>query len=685
MANVANPHIMAAVVGSAGSGMTTVVEAVLHRAGAIPRPGNIAAGTTTTDFQPEEIARQTTLSPALTYLDWTDDKGKQHSLTLADTPGHPDFIGGVDAILTAADLAVVVVSAVTGVTAGTRAAWAAADAAGVPRIVLVSSAERPQANFRRVLGELREAFGSHLFPIQLPLGEEDGFRGVVGLLGKRAILTGPDGKTTMDVIPADMADEVEELHGEVTEEIVSHYDELLEAYFEGQEPGIDVLLDKLAERVAAGDAVPVIIASGITEGGVDRFIEWLTRVEPYIATKDSQITMSDGTVVDVARDPKGEPLVQVFQNVADPFLGQIATFKVLSGTIKTGDRLRNATTGTEERIGNLFRLRGKEHLATESLSAGDVGAVAKLADTPAGSLLWTRHSGHGLPKQAPVRPPVYGVVLKPVSQADTEKLSTALQRTIAEDPTLVIDRKDGLTILRGLGDTHIAVTVDRLKRIFNVNVTQEPVPVAYLETIAKRIEVEETHKKQSGGSGQFARVKVIVSPLPQGGDYEFIDSVVGGSVPRNFIPAVDKGARMAMERGGPNGFPVVDISVELVDGKAHSVDSNDMAFQTAAAKAIRTALEKAGTIVLEPIDTVTVTVPMEYQGAVMQDLSGRRGRVQDTQMTESGDSVVIAQVPEAELGRYMADLRSFTQGHASLVIEPSHYERLIGELPKKPE
>jgi elongation factor G len=277
------------------------------------------------------------------------------------------------------------------------------------------------------------------------------------------------------------------------------------------------------------------------------------------------------------------------------------------------------------------------------------------------------------------------VVLKPVSQADTEKLSTALQRAVAEDPTLVIDRQHGLTILRGLGDTHIGVTVDRLKRIFNVNVTTEPAPVAYLETISKKVEMEGKVKKQSGGSGQFAVVQLIVSPLGQGEGFQFIDSVVGGSVPRNYIPAVEKGARMALERGGPNGFPIVDISVELVDGKAHSVDSSDMAFQNAALGGVKDAMLKAGSVVLEPIDTVTVTVPLEYQGAAMQDLSGRRGRVQDTQMNDGGDAVIIANVPEAELGRYMADLRSFTQGHASLEIVPSHYERLMGELPKKPE
>jgi len=682
MAHVLDDHIMAAVVGSAGSGMTTIVEAVLHRAGAIPRPGSVEAGTTVTDFQPEEVARKTTLSPALTFLEWKADDGTRHSVTLADTPGHPDFIGGVDATLSAADLAVVVVSAVAGVTAGTKAAWAAADAAGLPRIVLVTCADRAQANFHRVLGELRQHFGSHLFPIQLPIGEEADFHGIAGVLGRRALMLGPDGRTVVEVIPPDLEDEIETLHDEITEEIVSHYDAMLEAYLEGNEPSHEELVSKLAERIALGDAVPVIVASGVTENGVDTFIDWLCRVEPYVSRRDATIVM-DGTEVAVAKNPDGEPLVHVFSTVADPFLGQVSMLRVLSGTIRANDRLRNATTGAEERIGQLFRLRGAERLPVDSLSAGDVGGVAKLADTPAGSLLWTRHSGSARPRPLPERDPVYTVSLRPVSQADTEKLSTALARAVAEDPTLHVKRRDGLTLLQGLGDTHVAVAVDRLKRIFNVNVTLEPAPVAYRETIAKPADVEGKLKKQSGGHGQFAVVQLRVRPLPPGEGFQFIDSVVGGSVPRQFIPAVEKGALDALQRGGLHGHPVVDVAVELYDGKAHSVDSSEMAFRTAAAVGVQEALAQAGTVVLEPIDIVYVTVPMEYQGAVLQDLAGRHGRIQDTQMTDDGEAVVVAAVPQAQLERYVQDLRAITAGFGKLVMKRGHYERMSGPVPAR--
>ena len=677
-------HIMAALVGSAGSGMTTLIEAVLHRAGAIPRPGTIAGGNTVGDYQPEEIARQTTLTPSLSYIDWVTEDGDHHAVTLADTPGHPDFLGGVDSALSAADLAVVVVSAQAGVTAGTRAAWAACDAQNKPRIVMVTCTDRPQADFSRVLIQLRDNFGPKLFPITLPVGHEVEFRAINDLLSRRALEL-KDGKQSVTELPADMAAESQLAHDQMTEEIVQNDDEMMEAYLDGQEPTQQQLEAKLAELVADGEAIPVIVASGVTETGVDRFIDLICRLTPALATKPTEILI-DGEPTEIAPDPQGEPIVYVFQTVADPFLGQISMFKVLSGTIKGGETFRNATSNADERFNKLFRLRGAEHLPVDSLSAGDVGAVAKLQNTPTGSILWSRKSGHAESLPLPERRPTYSVVLDPATQADTEKLSTALHRIVAEDPTLRIEQIGGKTILRGLGDAHIGVATDRLKRVFNVTVNTQPAPVAYRETIGKPADVEGKLKKQSGGSGQFAVVQCRVFPNDPGAGFEFIDSVVGGSVPRNFIPAVEKGARDAMERGGPNGFPIVDIKVELYDGKAHSVDSNEQAFRTAGRLAVANAMETAGSIVLEPIDIATVTVPLEHQGAVMTDLSGRRGaRVITTESAPNGDAVIIANVPEAELARYVLDLRQMTQGHAGLSIAPDRYERYNGPPLKKAE
>jgi elongation factor G len=369
--------------------------------------------------------------------------------------------------------------------------------------------------------------------------------------------------------------------------------------------------------------------------------------------------------------------VHIFRTVVDPFVGQVSMLKVLSGVVRTSDRLRNATTGADERIHGLFRLRGKEHLPVGELAAGDVGAAAKLGGSPSGTLLWSRPSGQARPFLPPPRPPVYAASLVPASQSDDERMPTALARLVAEDPTLVVERVGEATVLRGLGDTQLAVAVERLARVFGVHVETGPVPVAYRETIARSTQAEGKVKKQSGGHGQFAVVQLRVGPLREGG-FEFVDSVVGGAVPRQYISAVEKGAHDAMAAGGPQGYPVVDLRVEVYDGKSHSVDSSDMAFRTAAAAGVRAALAEAGTVLLEPVATVTVTVPPDHQGAVLTDLSGRRGRVSATELADDGRARLVATVPEAELSRYVLDLRSLTGGRAELTVQLAGYERAPG-------
>jgi len=684
-------HRTVALVGGAGSGKTTLAEALLHRAGAITRAGSVEQGTTVCDHEPEEIARGMTLGLSLAYLGWSGPDGVEHAITLADTPGHPDFIGGVDTALSVADVAVIAVSAVDGVTVGTRFAWAAAEAAGVPRIVVVTQEDKARADFRRVLGELHAAFGDHLWALELPLGEEQAFRAIADVLSEQALVYDDAGHHRDEPLPAEAEAEEHRMHVEVTEEIVSHDDEQLEAYLEGKEPPAPELERTLAREVATGEAVPVVVCSGVTGTGVDRVADLLCGLSPSSLDHDGRIVIGGsadgeaagggegeggaGTELRVAPNPQGEPLLQVFRTVADPFVGQVSMFKVLSGVVRSGDRLHNATTGTDERIHGLFRLRGAEHLPVDALAAGEVGAVAKLTGSPSGSLLWSRTNGIARPAPLPKREPVFAVSLTPATQSDDEKLSSALSRLLAEDPTLVIDRTGGQTILRGLGDTHVAVAVERLARVFGVHVTTAPAPVAYRETIAGHAQVEGKLKKQSGGHGQFAVVQLRVSPLPPGGGFEFVDSVVGGSVPRTYIPAVEKGARDALATGGPHGHPVVDVRVELYDGKSHSVDSSEMAFRTAGSIGVKAALAEAGTVVLEPISVVTVTVPSELQGTVLTDLSGRRGRVSATESAEDGRARVVASVPEAELGQYVLDLRSMTGGQAELTITPGRYAK----------
>lgn len=683
-------HRTIALVGGAGSGKTTLAEALLYRAGAITRVGSVEQGNTVCDHEPEEIARGTTLGLSLADLTWAGPDGTEHVVTLADTPGHPDFVGGVDTALSVADVAVIVVSAVDGVTAGTRFVWAAAEAAGVPRIVVVTQEDKARADFRRVLGELHSAFGDHLWALELPLGEEQAFRGIADVLSEQALVYDDAGRHHDEPLPPEAEAEEHRMHLDVTEEIVSHDDAQLEAYLEGNEPPAQDLERTLAIEVAAGEAVPVVVCSGVTGTGVDRVADLLCALSPSARDHDGRIVIGGtagragdaddeaadtGTEHRVAPNPSGETLVHVFRTVADPFVGQVSMLKVLSGVLRTGDKLRNATTGADERIHGLFRLRGAEHLPVGELRAGEVGAVAKLTGSPSGSLLWSRSSGTARPASLPRRAPVFAVSLTPASQSDDEKLSTALGRLLAEDPTLVVERVGGETILRGLGDTHVAVAVERLARIFGVNVTTGPAPVAYRETIAGTAEAEGKLKKQSGGHGQFAVVQLRVSPLPPGEGFEFVDKVVGGAVPRAYIPAVEKGARDALAQGGPQGHPVVDVRVELYDGKSHSVDSSEMAFRTAAAIGVKAALAEAGTVVLEPVSLVTVTVPSDLQGTVLTDLSGRRGRVSATESAEDGRARVVATVPEAELARYVLDLRSMTGGQAELTITPDRYAK----------
>lgn len=676
-------HRTVALVGGAGSGKTTLAEALLHRAGAITRAGTVEQGSTVCDHEPEEVARGTTLGLSLAYLEWTAPDGVEHAVTLVDTPGHPDFVGGVDTALSVADVALVVVSAVDGVTAGTRFVWSAAGAAGVPRIVVVTQEDKTRADFRRVLGELRAAFGEHLWPLELPLGEEQSFHGVADVLSEQALEYDEAGRHREGPLPPEAVAEEHRMHLDVTEEIVSHDDQQLEAYLEGNEPSAGDLERTFAREVATGEAVPVVVCSGVTETGVDRVADLLCALAPSALDHDGRIVVGEGsgdgrggTEVAVAPNPDGEVLVHVFRTVADPFVGQVSMLKVLSGVLRPSDRLRNATTGADERIHGIFRLRGAEHLPADVLRAGDVGAVAKLTGSPSGSLLWSRTSGTARPAPVPPRAPVFAVSLEPASQSDDEKLSGALSRLVAEDPTLLIDRTGGATILRGLGDTHLAVAVERLARVFGVHVNTGPAPVAYRETIAGSADAEGKLKKQSGGHGQFAVVQLRVSPLPPGQGFEFVDKVVGGAVPRTYIPAVEKGARDALATGGPQGHPVVDVRVELYDGKSHSVDSSEMAFRTAASMGVKAALAEAGTVLLEPVSIVTVTVPSELQGTVLTDLSGRRGRVSATEAAEDGRARVVASVPDAELARYVLDLRSMTGGQAELVITPDRYAKV---------
>ncbi len=675
-----------ALVGHSSSGKTTLAEALLLRAGGISRAGRVEDGTTVSDFEAEEIKHGISLSLAVAPFSWTAPDGESYKVNLIDTPGYADFAGAVDAALSVADLAVLVVSAVDGVEVGTERVWAQCAAAGIPRMVFITKEDKARADFHAVLDQLRASFGPGFAPLELPLGEEDAFRGVADVLSERGLAYDAGGDRHTEAIPTAVADEERRLHDELAEEIVSGDDDQLERYLAGDTPSVAELERTLAREVLDSRVFPVLVGSAATGIGIDRLADFLCEIGPSPADRPTTVVLGSETI-SVPADAAADPLAYVFRTVVDPFVGQVSLFKVLSGTIANEDRLVNTSTKTEERLHGLFHLRGKDHLTVDRVVAGDIAAVAKLSASPTGTALARRTTPVHIVGPAP-RPTPYGLALKPLTQADDDKLSGALQRLCGEDPSLVVERSGqyAQTVLRGVGDTHVAVALERLARKFGVNVETEPIRIPFRETIARPADVEGKIKKQSGGHGQYAVAQLRVSPTARGEGSEFVDSIVGGSIPRNYIPAVERGVTEAMAAGGLHGFPVVDVRVECYEGKYHSVDSSDMAFRNAAAHGLREALKQAGTLVLEPISRLTVTVPAGFQGDVLGDLSTRRGRISSTTVLDDGHHAIVAMVPEAELTRYVLDLRSLTGGRGSFEAVHDHYdavpEPLIAKVTK---
>lgn len=546
----------------------------------------------------------------------------------------------------------------------------------MPRLVFVTKEDKPNADFHRVLGQLRDRFGESIHAVELPIGEQAAFHGVADLLADTD--TDYDGGPHTIEAPPDIAQEQHDLHAALVEDVVTDDDDQLERYLSGDVPPVEELERTLAHEVLTGAVVPVLVGSAITGVGLDELGAAIAHLGP--SPRPVPVLVA-GEQTLVEPDPDGEPLVQVVRSLADPFVGQICILRVLSGTIANDTRLTNATTGTEERLHGLFRIRGKEHLPADSARAGDLVAVAKLAGSPTASLLALPGRPVALPTvEAPT--PSYTVAVHAVSTADEDRLPDALKRLAAEDPVLVVetDHETGQVLLRGSGDTHVQVAIERLERKFGVTVALDEVRIPYRETIRAATQAEGRLKKQSGGHGQFAVAQLRVSPAERGTGYTFVDKIVGGAIPRNYLPAVEKGIEEAMRGGGPHGHPVVDIQVECVDGKYHSVDSSDMAFRTAAAIGLKEALNSAGTVVLEPISTLVVRVPEGHQGDVLADLASRRGRVQRTDMLDDGTHEIEAHVPAAELRRYVIDLRSLTGGRGTFTTEHDHYEQVPDHL-----
>lgn len=669
------------IVGHGSVGKTMLAEAALFVSGGVSRMGSVEEANTVSDYDEDEHKRKFSLNLALIPVEWEGRK-----INLIDTPGYADFVSEVICGTRAADLALVVVDGVSGPEVGTDRAWRIAEEQGLPRMFFVNRMDRENANFDQVLEALRARYGSKVAPLHLPVGTDHDFCGVVDLLHQKAYL-GPEA-TEADV-PEDVREHAEELRGKLIEAIVELDENLMEKYFADEEMSESELERVLHLGLDHGLIVPVACGAAARQIGVRRLLTNIASSAPSPADRDPFI--ADG--VELTADATAPSTAVVFKTAADPFVGRLTYFRVVSGTVDEGCHLWNAATSTDERLGGLYVQRGKEQIAVPSLAAGDIGVVAKLTHTSTGDTLSTKTSPHTLPPMV-FPSPVHSMAVRPASKAAVDKLGPSLQRLVEEDPGLQLTREaeTGETILSGLGDAHLDVTVERLKRKFNVDVELALPRVPYRETIAGKGTADYTHKKQTGGHGQYARVAIEVQPLPRGSGLKFGERVVGGAVPKEFIPAVEKGVLETAREGVLAGYELTDCEITVYDGKHHPVDSSEMAFKLAASQALKDAVASAGGCLLEPVMTIRVLSPEDHAGDVVSDLNTKRAKIHGIN-PEGSVSMVEAEVPLSEIQRYAQDLRSITQGRGGFSLEFDHYgevpahlaQRVIGEHRKTVE
>ena len=653
-----------AVLGHRGSGKTSLVEAMLFAAGSTNRLGRVADGTTVCDFDEDERKRGMTIAASLCHLDWGGVK-----VNLIDTPGEPSFQGDTIAALRAVDAALMVVNATAGVEVQTERLWKRAADLGMPRAVVVNMLDRERADFDTALAGLAD-LAPGAVAIQIPVGGEADLRGVVNLVSMTATTYG-DGspKGTTGPIPDELAPAAQAAREHLIDVVAETDDALIEKYLEGEEITTDELIGAILAGVAEGRISPVVCAAGGTGVGVDRLLDLLVEALPSPAAGGAS---ADGPAVALC-----------FKTLADQFSGRITLMRVFSGVLPSDSHVSVAGSGAKERVGQLFTLQGKEHVSIPEIGPGDIGAVAKLKEVATGDVLVTGEAAVTFP-ELELPKPLMSFAVTARNQADEDKLNQSLRRMVDEDPTLELhhDEETGDVILSGLSQMHVEVVAARVERRFGVAMDLAPPHVPYHETITRAAEAEGKHKKQSGGRGQYADCWLKVEPLPRGAGFEFVDKVVGGAVPRAFIPAVEKGVVEALKAGDLGGYPVVDIRVTLYDGKHHPVDSSEMAFKIAGGLAVKAAIAKAAPVLLEPIMVVEVTVPGEHVGDVMGDLNSRRGHPLGME-ARGHDEIIRAEVPMSEMLGYANDLRAMTGGRGDSSMEFDHYAEVPAHLAGK--
>jgi elongation factor G len=678
------------IVGHGDTGKTQLVSSLLFAAGMTPRLGKVTDGSTVTDWDEEEVARKISIQTGIAFAEWqAPGLTEKAKINLLDTPGYSTFINETKASLIAADAALILVDAATGVQVVTEKVWDYATEYDVPRAFVLNWMDRELASFERALGSLQQVFGRGVVPIQLPIGAEKNFKGLVDLVAMKALLYTPDGdgKAKIEEIPADLAEEAKAAHEALVEMVAEGDDELMQEFFDKGTLPVEDLKKGLHDAVIAKRIFPVLLSSALHNIGSDAILNFLVEIFPSPAVRGKvaghKTPDHKGETVD-RKIADSEPVSMfVFKTIADIFAGRITYFKVMSGIVKNDANVTNFNRGTAERLQHVQVMQGKTAVAVNDLHAGDIGAIAKLKDTVTGDTLGDKASQVFYPL-ARIPEPSITFAVEPKTRADEDRIGQAIHKILEEDLALRFGRDPQTKefLLSGAGQQHIEVVVAKLRKRYHVEMTLKPPKVPYRETIRGKADAEGKHKKQSGGHGQFGVCRIKMEPLPRGGGFEFVDDIFGGAIPKNWIPSVERGVKEAAERGYLAGFPVVDFRVSLYDGKYHDVDSSDIAFKIAGTLAFKEAMKQARPALLEPIMNVEVYAPDQYSGDLMGNISSRRGRISGSE-SRAGSVVIKAQVPLAEMLSYANELISMTQGRGSYSMEFSHYDFVPAELAEK--
>ncbi len=671
-----------AVVGHGHAGKTSLISAMLYTAGATPRQGRVDDGTATTDYDEEEIARKMSISAGLAFAEWGSTK-----INFIDTPGFNMFVHEAKLVLPVVDAAVVVVDGVAGVEVVTERVWADCEEYNMPRVIVASRMDRERADAERVLESLTNAFGRNVIPLELPIGKEKNLTGVVDLVRMKAYTyeLGGNGKGKEGEIPANMKEAAQAAHEKLVEMIAEGDDALMEEFFDKGTIPEEHLTPALHNAIREDKIFPVLFASGLGNVSADRLMDFIVEFTPAATEHDVIKGEASGNGEAPARkESDTEPVsVYVFKTVSDPFAGRISYFKVFSGVLKNDASLQNFSRNSAEKLAHISIMQGKTAVPVNELHAGDIGAVAKLKDTLTGDTLGDK-SAPILYPHVKLPEPAITFAVEPKSRADEDKLGPGIHKLMEEDAMLrnFRDPQTKEFLIAGTGQQHIEVVVAKLKKRYHTEVILKAPKVPYRETIRAKADVQGKHKKQTGGHGQYGDCKIKMEPMPRGGQFEFVNDIFGGAIPKNYIPAVEKGIRDAAARGHLAGFPMVDFRVILYDGSYHDVDSNDMSFQMAGRIAFRKAMEQAKPTLLEPVMLAEITAPDEFAGSIMGDLNSRRGRIQGMD-NKGGNTVVKAEVPMAEMLTYGVDLTAMTQGRGSFNMEMHHYDVVPAQQQEK--